>query len=301
MYKTIVVPLDGSSVAERAIAVAGALAKRDGAVLRILHVHTPVPMLSGAGEMVITQLRATQREYIDRIAAEAAAEFGITATGEELDGDVAAAICAEVARLPADLVVMTTHGRTGASRFWLGSVADAVMRHLSVPVLMLRASEESVSAVSQIGAVVMPVDGSTIAAEITPHAVQLGGTAGCRYTLARIVQPVPTVVGGTGFAPPTIVEDADATDAARREATADVEKLAAKLRREHSGLHVDSVVRVASGVAPELLNIERERQPDVVAIATHGRGLARVLMGSVADKLLRGGSSAMLLWHPAHD
>ncbi|HEX7019569.1 MAG TPA: universal stress protein [Gemmatimonadaceae bacterium] len=300
MYRTIAVPLDGSDLAERAIAVAGALAKRDGAEVRVLHVHTPVPILSGAGELVVTQLRSTQREYIERTAANAAAQFGIRATAEELDGDVAAAICAEVAHLPADLVVMTTHGRTGASRFWLGSVADAVMRHITVPVLMLRASEESVSAVSQIRTVVMPIDGSTLASEIVSHAIDLG-SVGCRYTLVRVVQPVPTVIGGTGFAPPAVVPDADATNAALREATADVDRLAARLRQEHSGLQVDSVVRVAPGVAAELLEIERERQPDVLAIATHGRGLSRVVMGSVADKLLRGGSSAMLVWHPPHD
>lgn len=55
MYRTIAVPLDGSDLAERAIAVAGALAKRDGAEVRVLHVHTPVPIPSDAGELVVTQ------------------------------------------------------------------------------------------------------------------------------------------------------------------------------------------------------------------------------------------------------
>lgn len=306
MYGMIVVPLDGSGVAEQAVTVAADLASRDDGSLRIMHVHVPTPTLEGAGEVMRASMRASERAYVERVAREAAERFGIEAVGEQLDGDVAQAIVAEVARLRADLVVMTTHGRTGFSRFWLGSVADAVMNQITVPVLMLRPAEEKRvrgrATIMDIRQIVVAVDGSPSSEQVLPHAVQLGGAVSCRYLLARVVEPVAAVIGApTHFPPARLALDGAATEELRREACASMEKLADRLRSEHPGLHMETIVRVAPVVAEELLAITRERNADVLAIATRGRGLSRFLLGSVADKLLRGGTTAMLVLRPVRE
>ncbi len=306
MYKTIVVPLDGSTTAERAVTLAGLLAKRDDATLRLLHVHVPYPMPDGGSETQDGHLRASGRRYVERAARAAAERFGIKAFGELLEGDVGDALCDEIASLAADLVVMTSHGRTGFSRMWLGSVADEIMRRSTTPVLMIRAADE-LEAGGQgvppgIHRILITTDGSPLASQIVPHALNLGGATDCEYVLARVVEPVPLITAGSAYVPPTaVMPDADATAAALDDAIREMELLADRVRSDHPGLRIETVVRLAQKAADGLLEIARDKAPEVMALATHGRGLSRLLVGSTADKLVRGGSWTMLVCRPLRD
>lgn len=306
VYHTIVVPLDGSALAERALPVAAALARRDGALVHVVLVHERMPIVEQLDEGGRLRLRDDQRRYVARVAEDVQKRHGVRTSSALLDGDVGEAICGAVRDARADLVAMTTHGRTGVSRLWLGSVADAVMRAATTPVLMLRASLEPESYPVGNGAVfhrmLLPLDGSSLATEILEHGVRLGGVVGCRYILARVVEPVlrmETVIPDA--AGMILVADEDATEAEREAARKELEASAASLRRDYPDIDVRVAVRVDRNVAEGLLQLARDHVVEAVAIATHGRGVSRLVLGSVADKVLRASAGAVLVYRPAHD
>ena len=147
-YDRIVVPLDGSELAEEAIAHAESLARATGAPLHLVRVvdTSPLTQVAMAGLGVE---QAALSAALKRIEAEeaAAAEYlevtrerlvarGLAATTTVLTGDVVPELLGAVQ--PRDLLVMTTHGRTGLTRWFFGSVAEAVIRRSPAPVLLIR-------------------------------------------------------------------------------------------------------------------------------------------------------------------
>jgi nucleotide-binding universal stress UspA family protein len=140
----ILVPLDGSAFAERAIETARAIAARLNAGVEFVTVHEPEIAPSRIGGAPVrdprldAELRANLHGYLTRIetAERARSAFPVTAVFRE--GAVADEVVAQVTAGGASLVVMTTHGRGGMERLWLGSVADRVIRSATVPVLLVR-------------------------------------------------------------------------------------------------------------------------------------------------------------------
>ncbi len=140
MYKRILVPLDGSPLAEAAIPHALALAKSCGGELVLLRVAVaPVfpldPVLAWAGAV------EEARDYVAGLALKLRDE-GIKITVRARWGDPVEEILEYVDEGDIDLIAMTTHGRTGLKRWVLGSVAENVLRRAAVPVLMVRAPDQ---------------------------------------------------------------------------------------------------------------------------------------------------------------
>lgn len=155
MYERIVVPQDGSAVAEQAIPQATALARLAGAPIHLLRVVDPTLFVPGgfgraypspgAWQMMLEAEQAEHDAAVEDLARIAAPlkEEGLTVTTEVLHGAVVPALLAEMR--PGDVVVMATHGRGGLSRWFLGSTAEAVLRQSWVPVMLVRvrAAEEA--------------------------------------------------------------------------------------------------------------------------------------------------------------
>lgn len=143
MYKKILVPLDGSELAEQVLPHATALAELTGAELVLLRViDTPTyDYLMTAPELgasLRTQAESEATEYIQRKGNELrAAGFNITARAVN-DGAVHATILRQAEKLGVDLIAMSTHGRSGLARMVMGSIADDVVRHATLPVLLVR-------------------------------------------------------------------------------------------------------------------------------------------------------------------
>jgi nucleotide-binding universal stress UspA family protein len=143
-YKKIVVPLDGSGWAERAVSHAAKLALDNDAEVILLHVyHSPLAeysdslALADRGEMV-DQEREEMKRYLIGLRNDLRTQ-GVKVRGHILNGrDPAYNICQYVRGEGADLVVMSTHGRTGILRFLFGGVANKVMQNLEAPVLLIR-------------------------------------------------------------------------------------------------------------------------------------------------------------------
>ncbi len=146
MYERIVVPLDGSETAERALAPALELAGRLGTALHLVRVADVTRFRFGANEAAVEYAALGRELAAEETAARAylaavrsrLTEQGLTPTTEVRRG-LAARELVEVAR-PGDLLVMASHGRTGAARWFLGSVTEEVVRRADAPVLVVRAT-----------------------------------------------------------------------------------------------------------------------------------------------------------------
>ncbi|HUV05694.1 MAG TPA: universal stress protein [Armatimonadota bacterium] len=147
MYKNIVLALDGSPLAEAAIPHARALAKAFGARVTLLSVVEPVGIYSQPGvvgpvvsvAMNMEEEMENVRQYLETIADQFKAE-GIDVKKVVREGNAASRICDYAHESGADLIVMSTHGRSGIQRWVYGSVADKVLRGAKVPILLVRAA-----------------------------------------------------------------------------------------------------------------------------------------------------------------
>jgi nucleotide-binding universal stress UspA family protein len=144
MYKRIVVPLDGSPLAEQALTHATALAERFEAEIILLKVLEPLPeatLTSPASVQRAEQLSAQlARDYLEKVA-DQIREEGIAVKVALLQGKPYAEIVRFSAKPEVDMIVMSTRGHSGWSRWLLGSVADRVVRGATIPVLLVQCQE----------------------------------------------------------------------------------------------------------------------------------------------------------------
>lgn len=145
MFQRIMVPLDGSALSEAVLIHAQAIARQHHAEICLLRVVVfPAPD-TGISELDLAarfgadldQLRLEAREYVEHLAAALRAE-GMAARGDMREGAVCETILQHAAEIGADLIAMSTHGRSGSARWLMGSVADKIVRASPVPVLLIR-------------------------------------------------------------------------------------------------------------------------------------------------------------------
>jgi nucleotide-binding universal stress UspA family protein len=303
MAKKIMVPLDGSPFSEHALPAALDAARRTGARLHLVQVHEPaasqvypdgVPVYDARWDGA---LRAQEEEYLRSVAHRCMDRLGVSPVTELLDGGVVPALAGYAAEVGVDRIVMTSHGRGGISRAWMGSVADGLVRRASVPLLLIRPKSSEVDWDSGLSAkhVLIPLDGSELAESILEPALELGALTGARFTLLRVVLPLPFVVGPTGSGPMF-----SETGAAQSQANAArYLNEAASLLRAHGALvNITTVFHTAPALG--ILDYAATHAVDLIAMATHGRGgWSRIALGSVADKVMRGTMMPVLLYRPA--
>lgn len=289
--QSILVPLDGSRFAEHALPVARQLALRSGAMLNLVHVHVPIINVSmGAwnmggvpvvNEQMDAEIRQSEQAYLQSLRERFAAD-DLQITCEILYGAVVPTLREHAADLHADLVIMTTHGHGAFSHVWLGSVADSFVRHSDIPTLLIRptAEEENTIATDQpwsIQRILIPLDGSALAERILDPACRLGDLLDVDYWLLAVAEP---------------------SEAGEHESAAHayLDQMACELREQGHTVHTEVTI---GQPARTILDVAQRHAIDLVALATHGRGgLSRLLLGSVADKVVRGAELPVLLVHP---
>lgn len=297
MFKKILVPLDGSAFAEAALPLATAVARRSGAAIELVNVHEPAPNLAydeweaAAREWSLSYLRETEGRLRDFSPGQ------VTTT--VLAGRVSDALVQHAEASDSDLVVMATHGRGALTRAWLGSVADAFVRHTDRPVLLVRPDEDEgpadLAAEVALDHVLIPLDGSDLSKQIVEPALALGSLFDARYTLVRIVT-FPTELASP-YIPHTVRLNREFVDEARVTAESYLGEQAAELRAR--GFRVESEVLVDGQAAHVVLGRAAELDVSMLALATHGRGaVARALLGSTTDKVIRGAHRPVLVVRP---
>jgi len=324
MLRSILVPLDGSPFSASALPMAVGLAARHGATLHLLAAYTPivVPLPFPEAPTYDTRfdeeqraaLRTALQGYADRLVAEG----GVAATSDVIDGDPAEVLAAAAARLGVDLVVMTTQGRGGFDRAWLGNVADELLRRSPVPLLLSRprgtgarqgaddgilgpvvgpaaVSVRPAADAARLRRVLVPLDGSPLAEEILVPVLKLGAPGETRVVLLHVVPVSRTALPAeeTYWSP----GEAEAHRAARAAAAACLERAAAPVRA--AGYAVETVMVLDHDPARVILREAAARDAGMIAISTHARGgLARLRLGSVADKVVRAAGCPTLVARP---
>ncbi len=294
MYKQILVPLDGSTFAEAALPLAVALSQKTGAAIHLVSVLEPIPAFD------YDEWEAAAREgseaYLGKVAERIRAEVrGEVSTGLR-SGHVVETLLTEAGALHSDLIVMATHGRGALSRAWLGSVADAIMRQAKTPVLFVRPSEAPEVAAAALDTILIPLDGSDHSERALEHATELGELFGSAYHLARVVA-YPLDIASP-YLPYTVQMNQNILVEAKASAAEYLEERADRMRRR--GLRVTTSVAVDSQAGHGILSEAEAVGCDLIAMATHGRsGMGRLVLGSAADKVLRGTHVPLLLYRPA--
>ena len=206
MHDTVLVPLDGSSFVEQVLPLAATIARKSGMAVELVKLHRAHPA-GYAQDATLAALdaagrgRALSGEYLRTTADHLAKRASIRVCSRVLDdpSSTAEAICGEAARVNAAMIAMTTHGRTGLVRAVRGSVADEVLKHARMPVLLWRpAADGDGASAATPGHVLVTLDGSMRAESVLPAATALASVLEARVTLLRVVPhvsaPVPELV-----------------------------------------------------------------------------------------------------------
>jgi nucleotide-binding universal stress UspA family protein len=303
MYKVIMVPTDGSGFDREAIRVALRMAEQSEAKVRLVRVLASDSFFGTTPEAHWTPMSAelgrSQRtaalSELYTLAAECRNEFKADITVDLHGGPVADVLQGYAKRHDVDLIVMSTHGRNGISRLSLGSVTDSLIRHTTIPVLVVKPSTSYLN--PQVGQtfkrIVVPLDGSVLAEQILPRVLTLGTLEAAEISLLQVL--IPQSYSQKEIADP----DLPWWDKDVSLAQAYLFRIASRLRR--NGLIVTTDIVIGENVAHAIGDFASREKADLIAIATHGRGgLARMLRGSVADAIMHSGRMSMLVLKP-HD
>lgn len=315
MYRSILVPLDGSTFAEHALPIARSIARRAQATLQLVSVHVPVTARYIEGtvffdEALDNRLKEHERAYLDEVVKRLLTDSIISVTATLLEGNlrpVAEVLNEYATSTQTDLIIMATHGRGAWSRFWLGSVADKLIRQALIPVLLVRPSETGetqpdLTREQIFQHILIPLDGSSLAEQILEPALALGQLMQADYRLLRVVEP-PMPMGFPHTESTTRLEEQLLNDwktEAQTYLQGVAERLQTRVKEQgQSPLSIQTRIVVDRSPANAIIEEVNRQGIDLIAMATHGYGgLTRVVMGSVADKLLRGAPVPVLLRRP---
>ena len=301
MYKRIVVPLDGSKLAEAPLDYAVWLAHKSAAELQLMHVYNNrVPAVS---RYLGNRIERTMRRSVLAYRAPVNVKPVIAA------GDAATQITKHVEDNDVDLIIMSTHGRSGIKRWMMGSVADKVVRYSNRPVRLIKSFESKVPDSEEYDKkVLVLLDGSELSEQILPYAAYHAGLSGGELILLNVCEP-PDVAPAVTYHlipphdyPPTrplqwgkYVEEE--TERRKKECQVYLNDLTEKFRQRN--LKVRFAAPFGNAV-DEILRFLEDNPVSLVAMTTRGRsGISRWVFGSVAEKVLLASPSPVLLIRPA--
>ncbi|KAF0244223.1 MAG: UspA domain-containing [Planctomycetota bacterium] len=282
MLERILVPLDGSEIAEAILAQVIRLLRIQDASVTLFRA-VPIPAQSGleGAPFGFADLKSEAEKYISAL------ESDLLKEGVKVQGIVR--VCGEVSGIleaarqhSSTLIAMATHGRTGLSRFVFGSVTEGVLRACDIPVLVVRSFQEVAASAIRTPArevpirrILMPVDDTKDSLAVLPHVRALARAVGASVMVLGVVEPVGRKSQG-------------GSDPLVRIAVNELTR---------NDIAVDPLVRLGDP-ASEILDACRTHDADLVAMTTHGRrGLSRLVMGSVTEKVLRASTVPVLVVH----
>lgn len=283
MFEKILVPLDGSQLAESALPVAYELIGGGSVtLLRVPVYKEPPPALKWlaksedkrAEEMETARLAAAR--YLKSIR-QYSMDVKVKLELKVIEGDAASVIVDTANAAEVDLIVMSTHGRTGFKRWMLGSVTEKVLRSAIQPVLAIREAE-------QPRKILIPLDGSELAEEALAMGMKLGRAFQAAVTLLHVREPLTE-------------DEAAEEEAGSDERQAISQYLQGAAERAGDGAVDTAVLR--GHPAQEIVNFIERNAIDLVVMSSHGSaGQQRWTYGSVTEKVLHGADAALCLVRP---
>jgi nucleotide-binding universal stress UspA family protein len=286
MIKRIMVPLDGSNLAEQALPLARSLASTFEAELLLTMAVSHEHYVNKENEGILAEAgRLASEQYLGTMERQLADEgFHVRTAVAFARPHVAISSLCDRERV--DLIVMTTHGRSGVTRWTMGSVADKVLRTTNTPLILIHPTMHGAPP-SAIERIVVALDGSELAEAALPLAARLAKSMGAGMHLVRAVIP-PAAVFGAEYLPGALPVLEEMESDAREYLKTTAEKL------RSTGL--TTTTEVQTGIPAEVILAEAGEPGDMVVLSTHGRsGVDRWFLGSVADAVVRHGNIPVLV------
>jgi nucleotide-binding universal stress UspA family protein len=295
----ILVPLDGSALAEQALSCAVMLGQGLPAELVLFRavsipsdLHVVLDQAGPQADAVVTWLEAKADEYLSGVA-NSLRNAGLSVRHVVQLGAAAEAILDYAAQMDACQIVMATHGYTGLKRWTHGSVAERVLQAAGVPLLLVRARQEDAERGLQqptlCQRILVPLDGSELAEQVLPVVGPIARVLEAKITLLQVTSRYVSVSFSSEWYPP-VQSDLEMVE---QHAKAYLERMAGGLREQG----IEASTAIESGmVAQSIIEYAEGNRIDLIAMSTHGRtGLARWALGSVADRVLRAAGIPILL------
>ena len=301
MFEKILVPLDGSELSEQALPLALDLAEAvQGEVILLrgvipVHLATPVMAEEYDWQWPVNSMEETRREvqqYLRKVQT-THQRPGITTRPLTIEGEAASVIVDTAVSEDVDLIVMSSHGWSGRSRWSLGGITERVLHTAYCPVLVVRAQEP-------IAHLLIALDGSELAEQSLEPGLEVARRLEAHVTLFRANEPIIL------DQPPTFVFDWEQTEVGRRwknrsheEAVLYLEDIRQDI--EDKELIVDTAV-LDGPTVETILDYVEDYPTQLIVMTTHGRsGLRRWLYGSVTAKVLRSSDRSILVIRPPAD
>lgn len=282
MFKTILVPLDGSETAEAVLPFVQEIAARTGGSVVLTSVVERVGVWDATlSAQVLDREEETAVQYLSE---KAASISQAPVKVRVLRGDAATGILTAAAEESADLIAISTHGRSGLARWLFGSVATKILETADIPVLFLRpkTGEDKGAPGPVVRKILVPLDGSEVANSALPTIEEFARTMGASLVLFHSVAPIAAYPGfetSGAAAIGTVVEDL------QEQAKAVLARAAEEVRGR--GIEATSCVVLDTAV-DGILRAADELKVDLIAIGSSGRGgIGRAVLGSVADGVVR--------------
>ncbi len=302
LFRRTLVPIDGSESSLQALRTAAALLRGRGGEIVLLNVtnvgevtgESLDPIWAGDSAPTIAAMHAQAGAAL-REAADEAAELGAAVRTLQCDGDPVATIAEAADELDATLIVIGSHGRRGAARFFMGSTAEGVLRTCSVPVMVVGPaaprSDESTGG-RRFAKIVVAVDDTEASDTGVQLAVKLAADEGATIYFVHVVTAVELLGAAAALADSVSTPGAELHEAAR-----------ALVRQAMSKANARGVVahgKITEGQpADEILQVASARGADLVVIGSHGRrGVRRFILGSVAENVARRSSVPVIVARP---
>ena len=298
MYTRMLIPLDGSKLAENVLPYARAMARALDGPIELLSVVDSMDSArtSHAGHVrsvdaIVEAAVQESRRYLEGIARSFTGR-PVTCVVEQ--GQPEEVIIERAAGDKETLISMATRGRSGIHRWLMGSIAEKVLRGASTPLLLVRGDAEGKNTgEATLKSIVVPLDGSKLAETVLPNAVELAKKLSLAIVLTRAYQ-IPLSATYAGAESPYIPNNDALMNLVRDEAGTYLETKVNELHQ--NGVEkVSSILMVGSG-ADEIIDLARGTPDNLIAMCTHGRsGVKRWALGSVTEKVVRHSGDPVLV------
>ena len=282
MWERILVPLDGSDLAELALPYAEELAIAFGSEVVLLYIS----------EAAEDQYRHMHQLYVEDIAGQMGSRIK-KVSPLVLDGVPAREIIDYAEKNRVALIIMASHGRSGKTPWSAGSVASKVLHTASMPLLLVKANQPLEQAAGKriLKRILLPLDGSETGEAAVPYVAELKSRLESEVILFEVVLPGKHIrtVGGLDY----ILYPEQDLETIRVGASAYLHKVHQRLKEGKGRVRVE--VKVGH-VAQEIIKFAQETEVDLIAISSHGHsGIGRWVFGSIADKVLQAGETPVLV------
>jgi nucleotide-binding universal stress UspA family protein len=294
----ILVPLDGSEIAEQAIPYIAEVAAENAQITFIQVILEVHPERNLIGHVTVPKTEVEHRarvhaiEYLEATATRWRAVLPDAPRFEVAVGDPVHEIIEAAKRLSCELIAVAGHGRSGIKRLAIGSVAESLAHKSPVPLLLVRIREADEQRAAKVDRIVVPYDGSELSRAAIPVAIDFARGTGIELTLVQVVNPVaympPASPMDPSFSPEVYV---DVMDEVETEAVEGIKQATAEIAE----YGVTAKFELLKGSPAQVL-IEQTRPDDLIVMTSHGRsGLKRLILGSVAGRLVREGHAPVVL------